>query len=333
MFGRPLPWRRTQDPYEILVSEIMLQQTRVESVEKRYASFLKRFPTVQTLAAAGEDEVFKEWEGLGYYRRARSLHAAAKYICEHHEGVVPANEEQLLAIPGIGPYTASAVRAICFQLPSVALDTNGYKVFARLYALDESVETAGAKRKIQGWAQKWLPEDVPGDFAQALMDLSAKVCVSPEPRCEKCPLNLHCRAYSNGVQNALPRHKEKKQRREEQVTVLALISAGRVALERQLPDGLLAGMYGFPRVAGHLDAQEVRGVCAQMGYHVANIESGPAWKHTFTHLIWHAVSYVVHVHAYHSDARLWANPADLESRYAIPTAFSPLATQVLEDLR
>lgn len=333
MFGRPLPWRRTQDPYEILVSEIMLQQTRVEAVEKRYAPFLHRFPTIQVLAASSEDEVFKEWEGLGYYRRARNLHAAAKYICERHDGIIPSDEEQLLAIPGIGSYTASAVRAICFQLPSAALDTNGYKVFARLYALGEPVETAGAKRKMLTWAHKWLPEDVPGDFAQALMDLSAKVCVSPEPRCEKCPINLHCEAYHRGVQNDLPLHKEKKQKHEDRITVLALISGGRVALERQPADGLLAGMYGFPRQHGRLTAKEVRRICSQLGYDVEDIELGPEWKYAFTHLVWHATSYIVHVYAYHSAALVWADAADLESRYAIPTAFSLLAKRVQEELR
>ena len=201
---RDLPWRRSGDPYCIWLSEIMLQQTRVETVKGYYARFLERCPTVQALAQAPEETVLKLWEGLGYYSRARNLHKAAKAIVNEHGGVFPATYEEILKLPGIGPYTAGAIASIAFGQPVPAVDGNVIRVTSRLCGIRENVGVPSVRRKLEEEAAALVPKKRPGDFNQAMMDLGATVCVPGTPSCERCPLRTLCDAYAAGDAEDLP---------------------------------------------------------------------------------------------------------------------------------
>lgn len=322
--GRDLPWRHTRDPYEVLVSEVMLQQTRVPTVEKRYASFLSRFPTIESLAQADEGDVLKEWEGLGYYRRARNLHAAAKHVCEKHGGVLPSSDEDLLAMPGIGQYTAAAIRALCFGEPVPALDANAYRVFSRLLAIEDPVGSAALHKKVAEAAQECLHGVDPGDFAQAVMDLSSLICTKA-PQCAACPLQDICNARRQGIQDRLPVRKPKAERKCERITMLAFVrNEERIGLQLRPDDGLLGSMYGFVCLEGHLDPIEALVAACDMDEGTACLRPGPSWQHAFTHVVWDVQSYVVATYE-GPKGLVWADPEELECRYAIPSAFAPLA--------
>ncbi len=199
---RDLPWRRTSDPYAIWVSEIMLQQTRVDAVLPYYQRFLERFPTVQALAAAPEPEVLAAWSGLGYYSRIRNLHRAARIVAE--QGHFPRSYEEILALPGVGEYTAAAIASIAFGLPHAVLDGNVMRVMARLTADFGDIGSQTTRKRLRDQAQRELPHQDPGDYNQALMELGATVCLPREPRCLLCPVSEPCRARAEGLQDQLP---------------------------------------------------------------------------------------------------------------------------------
>ena len=195
---RDLPWRRTRDPYAILVSEIMLQQTRVETVLGRYESFLARFPTVADLAAAPLDDVLAEWSGLGYYRRPRALHALAQTVVEHHGGNIPATLEELLALPGLGPYAAAAVGSLAFGIPALSVDGNVGRILCRLAGIEDDPRRAPVRRRLEGLVADAMQVHPPGELNQAIMEIGARVCVSRLPRCDECPAAQYCEAHALG---------------------------------------------------------------------------------------------------------------------------------------
>ena len=246
---RELPWRAPpgvrSDPYHVLVSEVMLQQTTVATVRPRYAAFLARFPDLATLAAAPLDDVLHAWQGLGYYRRARGLHAAAKAAVERHGGRLPAEVEALEALPGVGPYTAAAVAAIAHDAPVLAVDANVERVLARLFAVETPLPRArGELRRI---ARALAPPERPGDTVQALMELGALVCRPAKPACLACPLRDQCAAYRGGIAAELPRKPPKAARRARFATAFHLRRAdGAVLFRRRPADGLLGGMVELP---------------------------------------------------------------------------------------
>ncbi|MGE0159609.1 MAG: A/G-specific adenine glycosylase [Gemmatimonadales bacterium] len=238
---RALPWRGESDPYRVLVSEVMLQQTRVETVTLRYASWLDRFPDVSSLAAASEDEVLKAWEGLGYYRRARNLHQAAKLVRERPERSIPSTYAGLRELPGLGDYTAGAVASIAFGEPVAAVDGNVRRVAARL--LDEPSPSPARLRAV---ASALLDPSRPGDWNQAMMDLGATICVPREPRCDTCPLARWCAARAAGTQRERPERAPRRPPRTATIALAVLHSEGRVLLERRPRGGLLGGMWALP---------------------------------------------------------------------------------------
>ncbi|MCS6829310.1 MAG: A/G-specific adenine glycosylase [Armatimonadota bacterium] len=246
--ARPMPWQANPDPYHLLVAATMLQQTQVQTVLPYLDRFLHRFPTVRDLASADEEEVLRYWSGLGYYNRARSLHRAAQQICRRHNGAVPCRADALRQLPGIGDYTAGAVVSIACGKPEPALDSNGYRILARLLAFEEDITLSSSRRLLGEACRQILPEHAPGEFNQALMDLGAMICTARKPRCLICPLAGECRAFQQGLQTRLP-VLPARQTGERVVDVCAVIEHDRRWLMSKRTNGRLwHGLWEFPRV-------------------------------------------------------------------------------------
>ena len=261
---RDLPWRRQPSPYKTLVSEFMLQQTVVATVIPYFERFLKRFPGFPELAAAAEEDVTALWSGLGYYARARNLHRVAQAVCDHHCGVLPADEATLLTLPGIGPYTAAAIAAIAFGHRTFALDGNATRVVARLTDDDAPIDQPEARVRLRTVATEWVPKRRAGDFAQAVMELGATVCRPKNPDCFACPLLSVCRAARSGRVDTIPVKSPKKAKREIRWAVLRIEANGWVALQKR-PPGLLAGTWLPPAVELAAHETPMSSVCSLVG--------------------------------------------------------------------
>ena len=286
---RDLPWRRrADDPYAQWVAEIMLQQTRVETVSKYYERFLRRFPSIGRLARADHEDVLKHWEGLGYYRRILHLHRAARMVCENG-GVIPDNAEALRALPGVGEYTAAAIASIAFDQPEAAVDGNVARVVARLFGITEDVRTTASKSRIGGLAQSLLPRDRPGEFNQAWMDLGSMVCTPKAPRCDACPLRAHCLAAENGDPECFPVREAARNQKPKAVSLVVAIFVreGKMLVRRRERGGLWSGLWEFPTVELPIGAQPVRYVrrlAREMGVIISERPSKVAEvRHRLTH--------------------------------------------------
>ena len=270
---RELPWRGTQDPYRVWLSEIMLQQTRAEAVAPRYEAFLTRFPAVAALAAADEEAVLKAWEGMGYYSRARNLRRAAMEVVRR--GGFPQSAKELQTLPGVGAYTAAAVASIAFHEAAPALDGNQARVLSRLLAFDETVDTPQRLRKP---AEALIDRERPGDYNQALMDLGSGICTPRAPKCETCPVAAFCAARAGGDAESYPRLPPPIARREVEVTVVLAYLDGRVLVRRRPSKGLLAGLWEFPNFSEGTLAEALPGARA-----TGELARS---RHVFTHLVW-----------------------------------------------
>lgn len=322
--GRDLPWRRTRDPYRVWVSEIMLQQTRVEAVKGYYARFLAAFPTVQALAAAPEEQVLKLWEGLGYYSRARGLRRAAAMLAE---GGFPETYEGLLALPGVGPYTAAAIASNCFSLPCPAVDGNVLRLCSRLLCDRRPIGDAAVRRDCAAWLRPAYEQSDPGALTQSLMELGATLCgPNALPRCEVCPVAALCLARARGEQETLPVRAAKKARRREQRTVFLLRCGDRLAVRRRPDTGLLASLWELPNVPGLLSPQEAAEQAAAWGVRPSELLRQVSRSHVFTHVEWELRGMAFSC-AEETPAFFWASPEELRERVALPTAFR----QFLED--
>ena len=281
---RGLPWRGERDPYRIWLSEIMLQQTQVETVKGYYARFLAAFPDVAALAAADEETVLKLWEGLGYYSRARNLHAAARIVAGQLGGAFPPDAEGLRRLPGVGPYAANAIASIAYGEPVPALDGNQARVLARVLAWDAVIKTPF---DLLAPALERIPRDRPGDYNQALMDLGALICTPRSPTCEDCPVAGHCRARADGAAREYPRKPAPIAKKEQDRTILLMVMDGGL-LARRRPKGLLGGLYEFPAVEGRFDdgASLIEALAQQGFIGVRLIRPLPDARHVFTHLVW-----------------------------------------------
>lgn len=292
---RDLPWRGSEDPYRILVSEVLLQRTRVAAGAPYYERFLERFPDLRALAAASLDDVLLAWEGLGFYGRARNLHRAARAIVDEHGGSIPRLAEALEALPGIGPYTAGAVASIAFNERVPAVDGNAARVLARLYAIRGDVARGPDRVRVETIARQLVPPGRPGAFNQALMELGATVCVPRAPRCDRCPLGEICSARRAGIQDALPARAPRRASPTVRVAFALLSSEDRVLLVRRSPDGLLAGLWALPggevSDAGDPAAELPRLVLAQTGVHVDVRGPVRGVVHTFSHRRWSGAIY------------------------------------------
>ena len=311
---RTLPWRGTRDPYRIWLSEIMLQQTRTETVARYYPRFLEAFPTVFELAQADEDRVLKLWEGLGYYSRARNLHAASKVVADKMSGRFPETSAGLRVLPGIGPYAANAIASIAFDECSPALDGNQARVLSRVLAHEAPLKTPFDLLKP---ATALMNRQRPGDYNQALMDLGASVCTPKVPDCCGCPIATHCRARAAGDPESFPRKQPPVVKREAALTIVLVMNGSGLYVRRRADKGLLGGMYEFAVLEGFPDAQEIPGLLTEAGFaRPALIRMLPPSKHVFTHLIWRMQGALVRAEAAPEDY-LWT---DSLSEFAIPTA-------------
>ena len=320
--ARDLPWRRTQDPYRIWVSEIMLQQTRVAAVLGYYARFLEAFPTVEALAAAPEERLMKLWEGLGYYSRARNLQKAAKLVAER--GAFPDTYGDLLALPGIGDYTASAIASAAFGRAEAAVDGNVLRVVTRITDCHRDILDPKVKKAIRERVQAVMPEEAADIrvFNQAAMELGATVCVpNGPPRCEACPARDFCLGRIRGTAEILPVKAPKKARRVEDKTVFLLLRNGRVALRKRPDTGLLAGLWEFPNVEGALDEAAAPAAVSAWGLEPKEWKNKLAARHIFTHVEWHMTGYTLEVAGDGPAEFEWVDTASLET-HAVPSAFA-----------
>ena len=323
---RDLPWRETRDPYAILVSEIMLQQTRAEAVKPYYHRFLATLPTVADLARADDALLHKLWEGLGYYSRVRNLKRAAITVMEAFGGVIPADFDALLRLPGVGRYTAGAVASIAYDIPVPAVDGNVLRVFSRLVGDDTDVLTPAAKTNAERAIAPYVPKTGAGNLTQALIELGAVVCTpGGSPKCADCPLSLLCVAAREGRQGELPVRNPKTKRRVECRTVLVIRTPdGRTALLQRPDRGLLAGLYEFPCMDGHQAEADVRARLESLGLSVSSVRPLTASKHLFTHIEWQMVGFAVEVALPDTLPEGWilATLEEIDGRYAIPSAYA-----------
>ena len=284
--ARDLPWRGIHDPYRTWVSETMLQQTRVETVRGYYHRFLERFPDIASLAAAPLEDVLKQWEGLGYYSRARNLHKGAKQVMSQFGGEMPRSREELLTISGIGPYTSGAIASIAFDLPEPAVDGNVIRVLSRVFGIRENVGIPTVRRQIEKEAAEIISDKRPGDFNQALMDLGSGICVPGTPDCDACPLRELCDAYDAGDAEDLPQLPRKNPPRTLPYDILIIRSGDRV-LMRQRTETLLNGMWVFPMLEDWHDEDDVARLAKrETGLELSTLKFCGEAKHVFTHRIW-----------------------------------------------
>ncbi len=319
---RELPWRMDREPYHVWISEIMLQQTRIEAVIDYYHRFMEKIPTIQALSEIPEDELLKLWEGLGYYSRARNLKKAAQKIMSDFHGEFPKNYSDILSLPGIGEYTAGAISSICFDLPEVAIDGNVMRVYCRLHNLDWDVSDLKVKKEIGKRIQEILPKES-GDFNQGIMELGEVVCIpGGAPKCDECPLKYHCLALLNGNQCLIPRKVVKKEKLEEEYTVFIIRYKNYYALHKR-EDGLLKNMWEFPNHERFLTFDEVKEIIP----HITSIRMGITNTHIFSHKKWFMSSYVIEVDQKNNDYT-WVTLEDIQENYAIPTAFMPFLESI-----
>lgn len=317
---RELPWRADTNPYHIWLSEIMLQQTRVEAVKGYYHRFLCVNPTIADLAACDDETLHKLWEGLGYYSRVRNLKKAAVVIMQDYGGVFPEAYSQILKLPGIGEYTAGAICSIAFGQPTPAVDGNVLRVMARLQNDDTPIDSPVRKKEVQSALSEIYPAQA-GAFTQALMELGATLCgPNRKPECGSCPIKSICQAFTAGTQEALPVKSPKKPRRKEEKTVFILRCGDAYALEKRPDTGLLASLWQFPNVEGFLDTQSAVNTAANWGLEVIGVKKILRKTHIFTHIAWDMQGIYMEVNV-RGGSFTWMEAAQIDSDAALPTAF------------
>lgn len=326
---RVLPWRKDPTPYRVWISEIMLQQTRVEAVKPYFRRFMDAFPDIETLAEADEEHLLKLWEGLGYYNRARNLQKAAIQIMKEHGGKMPDSRKGLLGLCGIGSYTAGAIASIAFGRREPAVDGNVLRVIARFRQDSRLVDDPKVKEAVEQDLREIMPAARPGDFNQALMEIGACVCVpNGAPLCGSCPLAEVCMAHGTGTELDYPKKQKKAPRKIEERTILMVLDNDRMVIRRRNEKGLLAGMYEFPSIDGFCTAEEVAGYLRGKGLCILRVRPLEDAKHVFTHREWHMKGYMVRVDELASkpgegmpEDWLYIEPWEIREKYPIPSAF------------
>lgn len=319
--ARKLPWRENVSPYRTWISEIMLQQTRVEAVRGYFERFTAALPTIESLADADAERLLKLWEGLGYYSRARNLQKAAQKIMAEHGGALPASYAQLLELPGIGEYTAGAIASIAFGVARPAVDGNVLRVLSRVLGSFADIAQPQVKTAYRMAVQEILPEDSPGDFNQSLMELGAVVCLpNAPPLCARCPLQAFCAAFEGGFSSGLPVKAPKKERRVEQRTIV-IMQANKKILLFQRETGLLSGMFEPLNIAGFLTEAEITAHIRMLGGRPEKLIPLGEAKHVFTHIRWDMRGFLAQTPAFNAENGYWADGNELLTRYPVPGAF------------
>lgn len=328
--ARNLPWRKDTEPYHVWLSEIMLQQTRVEAVKEYYKRFLEALPTIADLAAVEEDYLLKLWEGLGYYNRARNLKKAAITIVEDRNGKFPDTYEGILSLAGIGEYTAGAIGSICFDLPTPAVDGNVLRVYTRVMEDASNIDKQATKKKIREQLAKMYSKGQCGTLTQGLMELGATVCLpNGMPKCEECPLKTLCGAREHGTWQQYPVRDEKKNRRLEDKTVFVLQCGDRVAVRKRASKGLLSGMWEFPNVEGILIEQQAADVAGRWNTAPKQMKMSVNYTHVFSHVEWRMTAYYLACNRMCEQFH-WATMEELEHEMAMPSAFRPFLDTLKE---
>ena len=332
---RQLPWRDQNNAYYTWVSEIMLQQTRVEAVKPYFKRFIGELPDIQALAAGPEEKLMKLWEGLGYYNRVRNMQLAAQTVVSTYGGKLPASYKQLLELKGIGNYTAGAIASIAYQIPVPAVDGNVLRVLSRITEDRQDIMKQSVRRQAEEKLQEVIPQECPGDFNQAMMELGAVVCVPNGPaRCEDCPIAKFCLAYQHGIVEELPVKAPKKQRSLENRTVLVIQDGEKTVIQKRPKKGLLAGLYELPNLEGHLSRDEVLAEVERMQLEPLYIEKLPDAKHVFSHIEWRMTGYLIRVASLDTDREMpfiFAEKKQSERQYAIPSAFRAYVKYMKEE--
>lgn len=322
---RELPWRDIRDPYRIWISEIMLQQTRVEAVKPFYARFLRALPTVEDLAKVDEDQLLKLWEGLGYYNRVRNMQKAAQQIMDIHGGEFPQDFEAIRNLSGIGNYTAGAIGSFAFGIPKPAVDGNVLRVISRITGSYDDIMKASTKTKVEKQLEAVIPKDAACDFNQGMIELGAIVCVpNGAPKCDICPLAHLCYANQNGVQEDLPVKSKAKARKIEMRTVFIFKDGENVAIRKRPKKGLLAGLYELPNVEGRLAQDEALAYARSIGLAPLRVEALGEAKHIFSHVEWQMTGYSIRVDELENSCTenmLFIHPEQVENEFPIPAAF------------
>ncbi len=320
--ARRLPWRDAPSPYRVLVSEYMLQQTRVEAALSYFNRFISALPDIRALADTDEQTLLKLWEGLGYYSRARNLQKAARMIVEEYGGEIPASYDALLRLPGIGPYTAGAVASIAFGITHPAVDGNVLRVVSRLTASTQNVGEPSVRHAVAQSIGKIIPSRRAGDFNQALMELGAVTCLPGEPKCDICPLSFCCIGYEKGIAASLPLKQKKPPRKIMEKTVFVLIAADRLALIRRPEGGLLAGLWGLPSADGALTRDKAKKELERQGVRTETLTPLPPAKHIFTHVEWHMQGFAAKLSGIPENCGFtWASASELKRAYPLPSAY------------
>ncbi|MBQ8148052.1 MAG: A/G-specific adenine glycosylase [Lachnospiraceae bacterium] len=328
--ARDLPWRKDRNPYHVWLSEIMLQQTRVEAVKEYYKRFLKELPTIEDLAVVEEDRLLKLWEGLGYYNRARNLKKAAMTVVDELDGQFPDTYEGILALAGIGDYTAGAIGSICFDLQTPAVDGNVLRVYTRLMEDASNIDKQSTKKQIREQLAEVYPKGHCGMLTQALMELGATVCVpNGAPKCDVCPLQELCMARQHDSWQQYPVRDEKKSRRIEEKTVLVLQCDNRIAVRKRPKKGLLSGMWEFPNVEGRLTEQQAADIATKWKAAPEHLKMNYSYTHIFSHVEWHMTAYYLTCRTMCEEFQ-WVTIDEMEADVAMPSAFRPFV-QVLKE--
>lgn len=322
---RDLPWRKHINAYRVWVSEIMLQQTRVEAVKPYYERFLKALPTVKDLAEVEEDRLLKLWEGLGYYNRVRNMQKAAVQIMEEYHGEFPHTYEEIRGLTGIGNYTAGAISSIAFGIPKPAVDGNVMRVLSRILASRKDIMKAGVRSEMEQALEQVIPADAAGDFNQSLIELGAIVCVpNGMAKCEICPVAELCEARKQNLVAELPVKSKAKDRKVENRTVLIYQDGEKVAIKKRPKKGLLAGLYELPNEPGHLTQDEVVAHSRKIGLAPIRVEQLADAKHIFSHVEWHMTGYKIRVDELEKNCTedmIFVHPEQIQEEYPIPAAF------------
>ncbi len=336
--ARILPWREEPEAYKVWISEIMLQQTRVEAVKPYYQRFVEELPDIQALAQAEEVRLLKLWEGLGYYNRVRNLKKAAQIVVKDFDGRLPASCQELQMLPGIGCYTAGAIASIAYGIPVPAVDGNVLRVLSRVLASREDILKQSVKRQLEKALEITMPTNQPGAFNQGLMEIGAVICVpNGRPRCEECPLALHCLTKKQKLWAEVPYKAPKKKRRIEEKTILLIESEGRIAIRKRPGQGLLASMYEFPSFEGTLTREEAALRLAQAcgngtdlwaAEEKAQIQEAGTAKHIFSHVEWHMTGYRLRSKKA-PEGCIFVEKQSLKKKYPLPNAFRVYTKQII----